>query len=337
MWSLVVAQDGKFRTDLPLDQLGEALADPTMIIWLDVEAPADEDIALLRDAFGFHPLAIEDAIRGHERPKVDTYGITLSQRAEAVERLGPGQYYFIVFYTAGYHREQGHIETQAISLFVGSHYLVTVHQDASRHVDETRERWQAPDSPLGQWVGALVYALLDAIVDDYFPIMDEVAERVEELEDTIFVHFDQSAIEMIFGLKRDLLSLRRVVAPERDVLNVLLRRELPAVRPRDIAYLQDLYDHLVRVIDNVDTYRDLLSSALDSYLSLQSNQLNQIVKLLTIGSILLMSMALIAGIYGMNFKYMPELSERWGYPGALGLMVATSAGLLLFFRHRKWL
>jgi magnesium transporter len=350
MQSLIVAQDGIFRTDLPPTQLGEALANPAAIIWLDIQDPADEDIALLRDGFGFHPLAIEDIIHAQQRPKVDAYGITLprpipesevgsaaGQRTEPAEPLGPGQYYFIVFYAAGYDQEQGHIETKAINLFIGSHYLVTVHAGPSLYVSGTLERWRAPNSPFGRRIGALVYALLDAIVDDYFPIMDRVAERVEELEDTIFARFNESAIEMIFDLKRDLLSLRRVVAPEREVINVLLRRDLPAVRSKDVVYLQDIYDHLVRVIDNIDTYRDLLSNALDSYLSLQSNKLNQIVKLLTIGSILLMSMALIAGIYGMNFKYMPELSQPWGYPWALGLMVVVSTGLILFFRRQKWL
>jgi len=134
-----------------------------------------------------------------------------------------------------------------------------------------------------------------------------------------------------------LLHLRRVVAPERDVLNRLLRRELPVFKPEDTVYLQDVYDHIVRVTDSIDTYRDLLSSALDSYLSVQSNNLNQIVKVLTIASIILMSNALVSGIYGMNFRFMPELEWKLGYPFALGLMVIISTALILYFRRRKWL
>ena len=197
-------------------------------------------------------------------------------------------------------------------------------------------RWKAPDSPLGHEVSALVHALLDALVDSYFPLMDQVADRVEDLEDTIFIQYDESAIQTIFGLKKDLLSLRRVIAPERDVLNVLLRRQLPIFHPEDIAYLQDVYDHIVRVTDSVDTYRDLLSSALDSYLSLQSNNLNQVMKLLTMASIVLMTDALIAGIYGMNFRYMPELGWRLGYGWALLLMALATIGVTLYFRRRKW-
>jgi magnesium transporter len=372
MRSLIVSQDGAFRADLEPSALGPVLSGPANVVWLDIQDPAEDDTAILRDVFGFHPLAIEDAIRSHERPKVDAYSAAtarrldnrvqaLLQQIEVVqgsapegditepegrvlngappgesERSGHGSYYFVVFYTASYNPQEDHIETQAINLFIGANYLVTVHQAPMSQVSETLARWRAPKSPLGIRVGALVWALLDAIVDDYFPLTDQLADRIEELEDTIFVHFDQKAIEAIFGLKRDLLNLRRVIAPERDVLNVLLRRELPIFKSKDMAYLQDVYDHIVRLTDNVDTYRDLLTSALDSFLSIQSNNLNQIMKLLTMGSILLMSNALIAGIYGMNFRFMPELGQQWGYPFALGLMLIIDLSLIAFFRSRKW-
>jgi magnesium transporter len=330
MHSLLVYQDGVIRAEFPLEEIGRTLANPNYTVWLDIQDPDEADIALLRDALAFHPLAIEDAIRAHERPKVDAY----SPASES----GPGSHYYsVVFYTAAYDPTQDHIETRPLHLFIGPNYLVTVHHGVIRHISETQARWQAPGSPLGSRVGSLVYALLDAIVDDYFPIMDQVAERVEDLEDTIFVHFDERAIETIFGLKRDLLNLRRVVAPERDVLNVLLRRELPIFKARDTVYFQDIYDHIVRVTDSIDTYRDLLSSALDSYLSLQSNNLNQVMKLLTMASIVLMSSALVAGIYGMNFRFMPELNQPWGYPFALGLMALISLLLVLYFRRKGWL
>jgi magnesium transporter len=365
MHSLIVAEGGAFRSDLDPSALGAILAVPSDTIWLDIQDPVDEDIALLRDVFGFHPLAIEDATRSHERPKVDAYAPPAGRRPEnhvdaekegaqggeilepeakalpaarrgAIESSGPGSYYFVVFYSASFDSESDHIETHPISLFIGANYLVTVHHGPMWQVSDTLARWQAPNSPLGHRVSALVWALLDAIVDAYFPLTDRLADRIEEIEDAIFVHFDQKAIESIFGLKRDLLNLRRAIAPERDVLNVLLRRELPIFKSKDLAYLQDVYDHIVRVTDNIDTYRDLLTSALDSFLSIQSNNLNQTMKLLTMGSILLMSNALIAGIYGMNFRFMPELGQHWGYPYALGLMAVIDVALILFFRSRKW-
>ncbi len=350
MHTLIVLKGRSFKHNLPLTDISDLLAAPNTIVWLDIQNPTDADVALLAEEFGFHPLAIEDATRSHERPKVDAYPLPeyLEESVPDVEAdLGPDDpsaefatawgYYFVVFYEAAFDPAEDRIITEAINLFIGANYLVTVHQGDIRHVRETLARWQAPSSPLGNNVAALVHALLDSIVDDYFPLMDRVADRVEDLEDAIFVHYEEESIQTIFGLKRDLLSLRRVVAPERDVLNVLLRRELPIFRSADLAYLQDIYDHLVRVTDNIDTYRDLLSSALDSYLSLQSNNLNQVVKILTIASIILMAASLIAGIYGMNFVHMPELQWRLGHGFAILLMIVVTAGLIIYFRRKRWL
>lgn len=402
MRSLIISRNGRFHNGLSAEAIEAALANRHNIIWLDVEDPSDEDVAFLREQFGFHPLAIEDAIRAHERPKVDAYGVPgdfdgdgqvdlleepISSSAEAtvtgaplawdtgetptVAETGPDPdwpsaqelpeasvwlpldpipaaaggdddliergYYFVVFYTATYNSQEDHIEPRPVSLFIGANYLVTVHTGAERHIADTLARWRAPKSPLGHRIGTLVHALLDAMVDDYFPLMDQVADRVEELEDTIFTHFDESSIETIFRLKKDLLAMRRVVAPERDVLNVLLRRQLPIFSSEDVAYLQDVYDHIVRVTDNIDTYRDLLSSALDSYLSLQGNRLNQIMKVLTIGSIILMADALVTGFYGQNFHFFPDLGFRIGSFWSLILMAVITLGLVIYFRRKRWL
>jgi magnesium transporter len=242
-----------------------------------------------------------------------------------------------VFYCLEFNAQTQQLTSAPIYLFIGHNYLVTVHNEPIAQLGETLQRWQAPDSPLGQDVGSLIYALLDAIVDDYFPAMDQVAERIEELEEQIFGRFDTMGLESIFLLKKDLLQLRRVVAPERDVLNVMLRRDIPVFDRNDVTYLQDVYDHIVRVTDAIDTYRDMLSNAVDSFVSVQSNRLNQILKVLTITSIILMSVTLVAGIYGMNFEYMPELHWRYGYAWALGLMVVIAVGSLGLFRWIKWL
>jgi magnesium transporter len=318
---IVCDQQGTFHNTIDVDDISEILHSKDLTIWLDIKQPTEQDLELLRNEFHFHPLAIEDATRFHERPKVDVYP----------------SYYFIVFYAAQHDSELGQVTTEPIYLFVGPNYLVSVHRGAIKQVEDTLARWQAANSPISNTVGALLYALLDSIVDDYFPVLDGIADRVEELEDTIFNNYQDTAIEQIFALKKDLLKLRRVVAPERDVMNVLLRRDQPVFQSQDIIYLQDVYDHVVRVSESIDTYRDLLSSALDSFLSLQSNRLNQIVKVLTIASIVLMSNALIAGIYGMNFDWMPELRWTYGYPFALGLMAAISVGLVLLFKRMRWL
>jgi magnesium transporter len=322
MQELIVCQGpGRFLTAVDPQDISELRAHPETTLWLDLTHPDAHDLALLRDEFEFHPLAIEDATREHQRPKVDSYG----------------QYYFVVFTCIGLDATTEALTIRPIYLFIGQNYLITIHNEPVSQIKETLARWQAPDSPLDQDIGALVYALLDAIVDDYFPVIDAISDRVDALEESIFGDFDQNALQSIFLLKKDLLNLRRVVAPERDVLNVMLRREVSVFDRKDVTYLQDVYDHIVRTTDAIDSYRELLSSALDSYLSVQSNRLNQIVKALTIASIILMSGALVAGIYGMNFRFMPELEWRYGYPFALGLMLAIAGGLLLFFRRIRWL
>lgn len=404
MRSIVLSHRGRFQNGHSFETLAAALRDPQNVIWLDIQDAADEDVTLLREQFGFHPLAIEDATRAHERPKVDAYGVpgdingdgvadvvppietdpvktgtieplptvsdaildTLDTAAANPEFEGwteeepegsvlipldasptviPNEdegliergYYFVIFYAAVFDPQEDHIRGTPISLFIGANYLVTVHAGPIPHIGATMARWRAPKSPLGHRVGALVYSLLDALVDDYFPLMDQVADRVEELEDAIFTHFDEGSIETIFRLKKDLLGMRRIVAPERDVLNVLLRRQLPVFSAEDVAYLQDVYDHIVRVTDSIDTYRDLVSSALDSYLSLQGNRLNQIMKLLTVASIILMADALITGYYGQNFKFFPALDVGIGSFWSIILIVITNLGLWLYFRRKKWL
>ena len=236
---------------------------------------------------------------------------------------------------SSYDERAAPLSSQPIGLFIGANYLVSVHQGEISTIDETIKRWQANAAEFGHDAGALLYALLDAIVDDYFPVIDQLAERVEDIEEQIFERFSEDALQEVFGLKRDLLQVRRIVAPERDVLNVLIRREVPIFERNTILYLQDVYDHIVRITDSIDTYRDLLSSALDAFLSVQSNRLNQIVKVLTIASIMLMTNALIAGIYGMNFDFMPELHWTYGYPFALGLMVVISTGSYCSFGGRS--
>jgi magnesium transporter len=318
---VVCRADGRFTSTVDPADISEILLQKEQFVWLDLQAPQEADIALLRDEFKFHALAIEDATRHHERPKVDSYD----------------GYYFLVFYAISYDERRNRLSSEAINLFVGSNYLVSVHHDEISAIDETIKRWQKDAEQFGHDAGALLYALLDTITDEYFPVIDRLADRVEGIEEQIFERFSEDALQDVFSLKRDLLSIRRIVAPERDVLNILIRREVPIFDRNAILYLQDVYDHIVRITDSIDTYRDLLSSALDAFLSVQSNRLNQIVKVLTIASIVLMSDALVAGIYGMNFDYMPELHWVFGYPWALGLMLAIGITLVWFFRKRKWL
>jgi magnesium transporter len=185
--------------------------------------------------------------------------------------------------------------------------------------------------------GLLAYLLIDAIVDDYMPILDEMSERMDELEDEIFGDFDSAAIREIFFIKKQLVFMRRAVAPLRDVFNTLLRREQPIFEREIFVYYQDVFDHLIRVADTIDSLRDLLGSTMDAYLSISGNRMNVVMKRLTSISTILMSVTLIAGIYGMNFDHMPELHWRYGYVFALTAMVVIGVAIFVYLRKIDWL
>ncbi len=290
-------------------------------LWLDVEDPTAEEFAELQRAFHLHPLAVEDALRAHQRPKVDEYP----------------EYYFIVCYAVDLD-PRGDVTLQQISLFLGESFLITVHRGPAPEIAESAARWERNQVEVGRSLGAVVYSLLDALVDHYFPVIDAIVDRIDAVEEEILERPTRASLATLFQLKRSLLALRRVLAPERDVLNVLIRRDAPIVDAQTGLYLQDVYDHVLRAVDTVDLYRDMLATTLDAYLSVTSNNLNVVMKRMTAISTILMSVALVTGIYGMNFKTMPELDWSFGYPYyALGLMLTVGVSLALFFRRIDWL
>jgi magnesium transporter len=306
---------------LPLERISDVIGDAAALLWVDAADPSQDELRLIGEEFGFHHLAMEDAARHHQRPKVDVYDT----------------YLFIVFYSLEM-RDERPVPHQ-LGIFVGSNYLVTVHDGSIPAVNETAARWDESSGSNGNHkrsVGRLVHALLDTVVDDYFPVIDHISDRIDDLEARIFDHYNREAQQEIFALKKDLLAVRRVLAPERDVMNTLLRPGSPVFGEETEVYLQDVYDHILRVTDAVDTYRDLLSSALDAYLSVTSNRLNRTMKTLTASSIILMTMTLVAGVYGMNFAHMPELRWTFGYAWSLGLMAAIGVGLFVVFRRMDW-
>lgn len=295
------------------------------LLWLDIENPTDDDIALLQQKFGFHLLAIEDIRHSGQRPKVDDYGTFVHIVIYATERDADRR-----------------LLLHELDLFYSDHYLVVVHAEPVPALAEAIDRWQRNVDIRHNGVGALLYAILDTIVDGYFPVLDEIGEEIEAIEERIFTdnrntNFQTTTVQALFTRRRDLLLLRRVVAPARDVMSTISRRVLAHMHEEIAPYVQDVFDHVIRVIDTIDTYRDLLSGAMDASLSVTSNRLNQVMKTMTAGSIILMADALIAGIYGMNFKEIPELSWQFGYPYALLLMVVVSAVIAYLFRRAWWL
>ncbi|HET9532033.1 MAG TPA: magnesium/cobalt transporter CorA [Blastocatellia bacterium] len=302
------------------DEISTLCAIDANIVWVDVADPTGEDFDELAKEFGFHHLSIEDCRNEHQRPKVEEY---------------PG-YYFIVLYEAELVLGK-ELELRELNIFLGKNYLVTVHSQPIRAISTAERLWREWTDLADRGTGLLAYLLIDSIVDEYMPLLDTLSDRMDDLEDQIFVDFRPSSIEEIFHIKKELLFLRRAVTPLRDVLNTLIRREQPMFSRETLVYFQDVFDHLIRVADTIDVLRDMLSSTMDAYLSISGNRMNTVMKRLTSISTILMSITLIASIYGMNFDYMPELKARFGYVGALLSMVAVGVAIYTYFRKIKWL
>jgi len=304
-----------------IEIIDSALPEDDAIHWVAVVDPSDEDLSALQRAFGFHYLAIEATRRQQARPEIDFYG----------------DFIYLSFYGVD-GQSSGSIDLRMISFFIGKNYLVTVQQTPMHMLADVHANWERSTRESGKpTVGLLVYSVLDPIVDGYFTLIDDLAEQIDALETEIFQQNSPGGLKRLFEIKKQTMEFRRVLAPERDVLNTLLRWDSPHFAQQEIIYIQDIYDHLLRVLDSVDNYRDLLGSVLDAHLSVTSNRLNQTMKTLTASSIILMGMTLVASVYGMNFDHIPELSWTLGYWWALGLMALIGASLVVVFRRIDWI
>ncbi|MBX5448776.1 magnesium/cobalt transporter CorA [Thermogemmatispora sp.] len=319
------AQEHCFQRVTSLDEAREALAQQETVLWLDLFQPSQEELRRVGAAFHLHPLAVEDAGHKHQRPKIEEYE----------------HFFFLVFYTlrATAAPDSPGLQVCELDLFLGERFLITVHDEHIPELEEVEQRWTRNVHQLEGGVVVLLYSLLDTIVDQYFPVLDAMVEQAETLEDQLFSGAlrQRSFTQELLALKKRFLKLRRIVGPERDVLNVLTNRDNPLFNEHALLYFRDVYDHIMRVADTVDLYRDQLSSTMDANLSIVSNDLNKTMRTLTAASIILMVDALLAGIWGMNFEHMPELHWIYGYPAALAAMGGISLLLLWIFRRLHWL
>ncbi|HWO93185.1 MAG TPA: magnesium/cobalt transporter CorA, partial [Dehalococcoidia bacterium] len=300
-------------SELPGEVLGE---NP---LWLDVENPTAEEMDIIARRFGFHPLSVEDALDPrNQRPKLDQYDT----------------YRFLVFYGFSGADE---LDAQEINIFWASDYVVTVRHGPVESIAEARRRWSAHERGRDRTSSDLLHVILDTAVDSVLPLVDDIAEQVEELEDQVFARPRAEIATRGQQIRRRLLGLRRVLGPERDVIVALRRDPLVEEQEETIRYFDDVFDHVSRAADAVDLERDMVTSVMETYLTAVSNNLNEVMKTLTIAATILMTMSLVTGIYGMNFDNMPELDWALGYPFALGVMVAAALALVFFFRRRRWL
>jgi magnesium transporter len=297
------------------------------VCWINVDGLGDAaTLEQLAEMFRLHPLAMEDVVNVHQRAKVDRYG----------DRT------FIVTHMV---MAADHFEMEQVSLFLGADFVITFQERPGWDcLDPVRERIRKQAVQIRDTgAGYLAYAILDAVIDHYFPVLETYGERLETLEDRTVLQPDRAVIAEIHDVKRDLLNLRRTIWPQREALNALVRDEIPHINSETRLYFRDVYDHAVRIIDLVETYREVCSDLMDLYLSSLSNRMNEIMKVLTVISTIFIPLTFLVGVYGMNFNTqvspwnMPELNWYFGYPLCLALMAAITAGQFIFFRRKGWI
>ncbi len=309
--------------DIPLDQAGEWAARDGHFVWIGLHEPTEDEMHLVQAELDLHDLAVEDAHRAHQRPKIEEYGDGL----------------FVVLRAAQWNETKRTIERGETHVFVGPRYVVSVRHGETGSYALVRERCQATPTHLAYGPGFVLYAIMDFVVDNYFPVLEAMEDRVEQLEKRIFGDRpDRDAALRIYETKRRLITMKRAVSPLVEVCNRLIRYDAHTLIPDEVRpYFRDVYDHVVRINDAVDGLRELLSSALDANLAMTSIRQNDVMKQLAGWAAIVAVPTLLAGIWGMNFEFMPELRRPWGYPLALALIGGVMG--LLFFRFRRagWL
>ena len=300
----------------PLLRPGEA------VTWINVtSANPSHTFEVLAQCFDLHPLVVEDILQGEQRPKQEDYE----------------EYLYIVVKDLSYDEKEGHIDVDQVSIVLGSWFVISVQGKAGDPFDMVRSRMRTGKGRLRK-LGPdyLAYCLIDAIVDNYFVVLERIGDRIDLVEEDLAVSPNREDLQTLHDLKREMLTLRSSLWPLREVIAALERRESPLVTETTSIYLRDVYDHLITIIDATETYRDILSGMLDVYLSSVSNRMNEIMKVLTVISTIFMPLTFVAGVYGMNFRYMPEITARWGYPAALALMALIAGTMLMYFRRKGW-
>ena len=297
----------------------ERLLSSGKFFWIDIHQPTEADFAVLRDVFRFHPLALEDSEHFGQRPKLDDYD----------------DFVFLVVYGAVPDEDR----LVEVHCFYSERYLVTVHRDEAPAFTEVRRRYEKRKAPIDD-PALLLYRIVDALVDSFFPILADFDDRIDELENQTFLHAGDEQLQEIFAMKRLLVGMRKAVTPQRDLFASLMGgvAELPGMTQEDERYFRDIYDHLIRISDLIDTYRDLLTSSMDVFLSTVSNRLNVVMKQLAVIATIFLPLTFITGFFGQNFGWMVRNITGWPvfFGLGIGLEIATVVFLMAFFKRRGW-
>lgn len=297
--------------------------------WINVAGLSDMRIIhALATKYNLHPLAVEDVLHLSQRPKVEPYGS--NDDAEIQARL------FIVVNTL--QMKGDHLNSEQVSIFLGHNTVLTIQESSNAIWDPIKQRIKVKGARLrANDASFLMYSLLDAIIDGCFPLLEHLGDRVEELETLLLENPQDSNINDIHQLKRDLLLMHRVIWPMREVVSTLIRDPHECMSDTTRVYLRDLYDHVIQIIDIVEIYRDLAGDLAETYMSSISNRMNEIMKVLTIIGTIFIPLTFLAGVYGMNFHYLPELGQKWAYPAFWVVCTILAGVMIVLFRRRKWM
>jgi magnesium transporter len=314
------------RQHIATDEFSELLKRQDGVLWVDVFQPTSEELAILTDIFAFHPLCVEDCMHPQIIPKLEEFP----------------DYLFLVVH--GIKKTETTIQESMMAcqpveldLFLGRNFLVTLHHEHLHSILMSRESLLRGTSAVRSGASALAHEVLDSMVDLYFPVLENLEEHLQDLEEQIEANPGSEIVGQFFALRRSLLKLRRISLRQVDIFYALSHRNMSFVTPQDTLLFRDVYDHMVRIVEIAESSRDILSGILNIHLSLMSNRLNDIVRVLTLFSAIMLPLTFIAGIYGMNFEHMPELQNPHGYFIVLGCMVVLSIVMISFFRHKRWI
>ncbi|MGQ9689536.1 MAG: magnesium/cobalt transporter CorA [Desulfobaccales bacterium] len=293
------------------------------VTWINVNGLHQvSDLETLGGCYRLHPLVLEDILNPDQRPKVEVYG----------------NYLYITLKMLHLQGETEELLSEQVNIILGENLVISLQDDDEAIFEPVRQRLKASKGRIrGEGADYLAYCLLDLIVDHYFVILERLGEVIEDLETELVTNPTPATLNRIHHLKRDMIMLRKSIWPVREVISQLERQESPLIREGTTLYLKDLYDHIIQVIDHIETFRDILAGMLDIYLSSISNRLNEIMKMLTMIATIFIPLTFIAGVYGMNFKHMPELEWEWGYFSVLLIMGLVFFGMILYFRRKGWL
>ena len=305
------------------------LSDTNLFLWVDLEnATAEETKFVLEEVFHFHPLSIEDCIADSPSPKVEDY------TPKEEDKFTP--YLFIVIHAVDYSREDGVFATKELDFFLGKNYLVTYHCGPLKSVGVTEERCVKGTMHIARAPDRVAYALLDSIVENYKPALDELSLEIADLEQQALRQPTRETLNHILQIKKEVVHLRQIIGPQREVLSRFARGEFKLIRAHLVPYYRDVYDALYRIGELAQSYMDSLTAILQVYLSMSSNQTGEVVKLLTLITIITTPLMMIGTWYGMNFHDIPELGWKHAYPGAFALMILSTAATFWYFKKKKW-